>query len=121
MLSNNRSLTRAQRRQAEKLTPPQKYLQIRKMYQALDTHLVKGAKDTGVTMDMEEFNDFVKTPCYDAKLIDQKYRRMVTVYGGVRKDVQEYVDSRYAEIAEARKQLDISEYALHGDTPCLRQ
>jgi hypothetical protein len=106
-LGNEKStLTRAQRRQNEKQTQQQKHLRIREMYQVLDTHLVQGVNDAGVAMDLEEFKDFVKSPWVDVKDIDRKYRRMLTIYEGVKKDVQEYVDSRYAEKAAAQKQLD---------------
>lgn len=76
------------------------------MYRDLDTHLVKGVNDAGVAMDLEEFKSFVESPCPEVKDIDRRYRRMIQIYEGVKKDVQEYVNSRYAEKAAAQKQLD---------------
>lgn len=105
-LDNEREHTnRSMRRLNIKLTPIQKLQQIRKMYMDLKTHLVDGAQDSGVAMDIKEFEPLLEGTA-NLQGIDRKYRRMLYIYEGVKHDVQVYVNECYAERAEAAKALD---------------
>ena len=105
-LDNEREHTnRSMRRLNIKLTPIQKLQQIRKMYMDLKTHLVDGAQDSGVAMDIKEFEPLMENNP-NLQGIDSRYRRMITIYEGVKHDVQVYVQERYAERAEAARALD---------------
>lgn len=105
-LDNEREQTnRSMRRTNLKLTPVQKLQQIRKMYRDLKTHLVDGVQDSGVAMDIKEFEPLMENNP-NLQGIDSRYRRMITIYEGVKHDVQVYVQERYAERAEAARALD---------------